>query len=73
MQNISHNLHLTKELKNNTMLFTPCLFIRKYFYQSLFPVLKDYIMQMDYFFVENEKTARKVVKFFAPEKKNRLI
>lgn len=33
------------------------------------PVLKDYIMQTDYFFVENEKTARKVVKFFAPEKK----
>ncbi|GAA5090451.1 SAM-dependent methyltransferase [Chryseobacterium ginsengisoli] len=33
------------------------------------PVIKDYIMQTDYFFVENEKTARKVVKFFAPEKK----
>ena len=26
-------------------------------------------MKTDYFFVENEKTARKVVKFFAPEKK----
>ena len=33
------------------------------------PVIKEYIMQTDYFFVENEKTARKVVKFFAPEKK----
>jgi 16S rRNA (cytidine1402-2'-O)-methyltransferase len=32
------------------------------------PVIKEYIMQTDYFFVENEKTARKVVKFFAPEK-----
>jgi 16S rRNA (cytidine1402-2'-O)-methyltransferase len=26
-------------------------------------------MNLDYFFVENEKTARKVIKFFAPEKK----
>ena len=33
------------------------------------PVIQEYIMQTDYFFVENEKTARKVVKFFAPEKK----
>lgn len=33
------------------------------------PVIKDYIMQTDFFFVENEKTARKVIKFFAPEKK----
>ena len=33
------------------------------------PVVKEYIMNLDYFFVENEKTARKVVKFFAPEKK----
>lgn len=33
------------------------------------PVIKDYILKTDYFFVENEKTARKVVKFFAPEKK----
>ena len=33
------------------------------------PVIKEYIMQTDYFFVENEKTARKVIKFFAPEKK----
>ncbi|MBQ0151730.1 MAG: SAM-dependent methyltransferase, partial [Chryseobacterium sp.] len=31
--------------------------------------IKEYIMQTDYFFVENEKTARKVIKFFAPEKK----
>ncbi|MCU7616070.1 SAM-dependent methyltransferase [Chryseobacterium sp. PBS4-4] len=33
------------------------------------PVIKEYIMQTNYFFVENEKTARKVIKFFAPEKK----
>lgn len=33
------------------------------------PVIKEYIMKTDYFFVENEKTARKVIKFFAPEKK----
>lgn len=33
------------------------------------PVIKEYIMQTDFFFVENEKTARKVIKFFAPEKK----
>ena len=33
------------------------------------PVITEYIMQTDFFFVENEKTARKVIKFFAPEKK----
>lgn len=33
------------------------------------PVVREYIMQTDFFFVENEKTARKVIKFFAPEKK----
>lgn len=33
-------------------------------------VIKEYILQTDYFFVENEKTARKVIKFFAPEKSN---
>lgn len=33
------------------------------------PVIKEYILKTDYFFVENEKTARKVVKFFCPEKK----
>ena len=33
------------------------------------PSVKEYIMKTDYFFVENEKTARKVIKFFAPEKK----
>jgi 16S rRNA (cytidine1402-2'-O)-methyltransferase len=33
------------------------------------PAIKEYILKTDYFFVENEKTARKVVKFFAPEKK----
>lgn len=33
------------------------------------PTVKEYIMKTDYFFVENDKTARKVIKFFAPEKK----
>lgn len=33
------------------------------------PVIKEYILKTNYFFVENEKTARKVIKFFAPEKK----
>lgn len=32
-------------------------------------IIKEYILKTDYFFVENEKTARKVVKFFCPEKK----
>lgn len=33
------------------------------------PSVKEYILKTDYFFAENEKTARKVIKFFAPEKK----
>lgn len=33
------------------------------------PIIKEYILKTDYFFVENEKTARKVIKFFCPEKK----
>ena len=33
------------------------------------PSIKEYILKTDYFFVENEKKARKVIKFFAPEKK----
>ncbi|MEN2435503.1 SAM-dependent methyltransferase [Weeksellaceae bacterium A-14] len=33
------------------------------------PVIRDYILKIDYFFVENEKTARKIIRFFAPEKK----
>ena len=33
------------------------------------PSIKEYILKTDYFFVENEKTARKVIKFFAPEKR----
>lgn len=32
------------------------------------PIIKDYILKTDYFFVENEKTARKIIKFFCPEK-----
>ncbi len=33
------------------------------------PSIREVIMSLDYFFVENEKTARKVIKFFVPEKK----
>lgn len=33
------------------------------------PAIKEYILKTDYFFVENEKTARKVIKFFCPEKR----
>ena len=33
------------------------------------PSIKEFILKTDYFFVENEKTARKIIKFFAPEKK----
>ena len=33
------------------------------------PSIKEYILKTDCFFVENENTARKVIKFFAPEKK----
>lgn len=33
------------------------------------PIIQEYIEKTDYFFVENEKTARKVIKFFAPNKK----
>lgn len=33
------------------------------------PVIQEYIRKTDHFFVENEKTARKIIKFFCPEKK----
>ena len=33
------------------------------------PSIKEYILKTDYFFVENEKTARKVIKFLTTEKK----
>ena len=33
------------------------------------PAVKEYILKTDYFFVENDKTARKIIKFFAPEKR----
>lgn len=32
------------------------------------PIIKEFIQKTDYFFVENEKTARKMIKFFCPEK-----
>lgn len=33
------------------------------------PIIREYIGKTNYFFVENEKTARRVIKFFCPEKK----
>lgn len=33
------------------------------------PAVKEYILKTDYFFVENDKTARKIIRFFAPEKR----
>ena len=33
------------------------------------PAIQEYISKTNYFFVENEKTARKIIKFFCPEKK----
>lgn len=33
------------------------------------PAIREIIMNVDHYFVENEKTARKVIRFFAPEKK----
>lgn len=33
------------------------------------PIIREFILKTDYFFVENEKTARKVIRFFCPEKK----
>lgn len=33
------------------------------------PIISEYISKTDYFFVENEKAARKIIKFFCPEKK----
>ncbi|MBS1573620.1 MAG: SAM-dependent methyltransferase [Bacteroidetes bacterium] len=37
--------------------------------QHFAPSISEYIEKTDYFFVENEKTARKVIKFFCPSKK----
>ena len=37
------------------------------------PAIKDIIMNTDHYFVENEKTARKVIKFFAPENKQQEL
>jgi len=32
------------------------------------PIISDYLLKIDHYFVENEKTARKIIKFFAPKK-----
>jgi 16S rRNA (cytidine1402-2'-O)-methyltransferase len=32
-------------------------------------IISDYILKTNYFFVENEKAARKIIKYFCPEKK----
>lgn len=36
--------------------------------EAFAPQIREIIMATDYFFVEKEKTARKMIKFFAPEK-----
>ena len=52
------------------MLFLIPAYLSEYSPLDYFaPIIKEYILKTDYFFVENEKTARKVVKFFCPEKK----
>ena len=52
------------------MLFLIPAYLSENSPQSYFaPAIKEYILKTDFFFVENEKTARKVIKFFAPEKK----
>lgn len=52
------------------MLFLIPAYLSENSPQSYFaPSIREYILKTDYFFVENEKTARKVIKFFAPEKK----
>ncbi|WP_027377588.1 SAM-dependent methyltransferase [Kaistella palustris] len=51
------------------MLFLIPAYLSENSPQSYFaPAIKEYILKTDYFFVENEKTARKVIKYFAPEK-----
>lgn len=37
------------------------------------PFVKKVIMNLDHYFVENEKTARKIIKFFVPEKKQQEL
>lgn len=32
------------------------------------PAISEYILKTDYFFVENEKAARRIIKYFCPEK-----
>lgn len=32
------------------------------------PIISEYILKTDYFLVENEKAARKIIKYFCPEK-----
>lgn len=52
------------------MLFLIPAYLSENSPQSFFaPAIKEYLLMTDYFFVENEKTARKVIKFFTPEKK----
>src|SRR5690606_27394355 len=52
------------------MLFLIPAYLSENSPQSYFaPAIKEYILKTDFFFVENEKTGRKVIKFFAPEKK----
>ena len=61
---------LTVNYAENAMLFLLPAYLSEKTPLSYFaPVIREYILKTDYFFVENEKTARKVIRFFCPEKK----
>lgn len=52
------------------MLFLIPAYLNEYSPKEYFaPIITEYLKKTDYYFVENEKTARKVIKFFCPEKK----
>lgn len=52
------------------MLFLIPAFISEESPKEFFaPVIQDYINKTDFYFVESEKTARKIIKYFSPEKK----
>lgn len=52
------------------MLFLIPAYLSEHSPETYFaPVIKEYLSKTDYFFVENEKTARKIIKYFCPEKK----
>lgn len=56
------------------MLFLLPAFLSEESSRDLFaPVIAEVIAHTDHYFVENEKTARKVIKFFNPEKKQSAL